>query len=247
MATVESVDELRKELQDQLERIHLAEKEVVAIKAMEAPNLASMQALTGTINTKVAAIEAQMETFGNFVKAEMLKIQDESKGKGKGGKNYWKKEIMESKSVQEIGRLSDGKQYRKWLTKMKNLFDQARPGGRHMIAFLEMMKEEEIIAKLRDMDMGSTHAEAIEAIYHKKMEQREFQAKYENLFDLFEEMDRELFTVLLEKTEGEAFDKVNSVIHGDGLWAFVKLHAWFSRTTEAGITNRLIAIMEPDQ
>ena len=53
--------------------------------------------------------------------------------------------------------------------------------------------------------------------------------------------------MLLEKTDGEAYDKVNSVIHGDGLWAFVKLHAWFSRTTEAGITNRLIAIMKPEQ
>ena len=40
------------------------------------------------------------------------------------------------------------------------------------------------------MDMGSTHAGAIEAIYHKKMEQREFQTKYENVLDLFEEMDR---------------------------------------------------------
>ena len=194
MATVESVqalkDELQAELQAQLERIKLAETEIIAIKAMEAPNLATMQVLTGTINTKVVAIEAQMETFGNFVKAEMLKIQDENKGKGK-GKNWWKKEIMESKSVQEIGKMSDGKGYRTWLVKTKNLFDQARPGGRNMISFLETIKEEDIISKMSDMDDGSTHADAIEAIYHKKMEGKEFQVKYENLFDLFEEMDRE--------------------------------------------------------
>ena len=116
-----------------------------------------------------------------------------------------------------------------------------------MLAFLETIKEEETIAKMSGMEDGSTHADAIEAIYHKKMEEKEFQSRYENLFDLFEEMDRELFTILLEKTDGEAFAKVNSVIHGDGLWAFVKLHSWFSRTTEAGITNRLISIMKPDQ
>ena len=139
MATVESVDELRKELQAQLERIQLAENEIVAIKSMEAPNLATIQMLTGTINGKVVAIEAQMETFGGFVKAEMLKIQDESKGKCK-GKNWWKKEIMESKWVQEIGKLCDGKGYRIWLTKMKNLFDQARPGGQNLISFLETIK-----------------------------------------------------------------------------------------------------------
>ena len=61
MATVESVDalkaELQAELQAQLERIKLAETEIIAIKAMEAPNLATMQVLTGTINSKVVAIE----------------------------------------------------------------------------------------------------------------------------------------------------------------------------------------------
>ena len=55
----------------------MAEREIVAIKAMEAPNLAAVQALT--IHTKVVAIETQMETFGKFVKAEMLKIQDEQR------------------------------------------------------------------------------------------------------------------------------------------------------------------------
>ena len=50
-----------------------------------------------------------------------------------------------------------------------------------------------------------------------------------------------------EKTDGEAYNKIKSVIQGDGLWAFVKLHTWSSRTTEAGITNRLIAIMKPEQ
>ena len=120
MASVEALqalkDELQAELQAQLERIKLAETEIIAIKAMEAPNLATNQALTGTINAKVTAIETQMDTFGNFVKTEMLKLQDEQKGKGKGN-NWWKKEIMESKSVQEIGKLSDGKGYRTWLTK----------------------------------------------------------------------------------------------------------------------------------
>ena len=105
MASVESVDALKAELQAQLERIKLAEKEIIAIKAMEAPNLATIQVLIGTINNKVVAIEGQMETFGKFVKAELSRIQDEAKGKEKGGQNWRKKEIMESKSVQEIGKL----------------------------------------------------------------------------------------------------------------------------------------------
>ena len=63
--------------------------------------------------------------------------------------------------------MSDGKGYRKWLTKMKKLFE-----GRKMVTFLEMIREEDRIAKLRTMDLGSTHAEAIEAIYNDKMEKK---------------------------------------------------------------------------
>ena len=66
MATVESVDELRKELQlmqtAQLERIQLAEQEVVAIKAMEVPNFKTLQTLVETIATRVKTLEEQMGT-----------------------------------------------------------------------------------------------------------------------------------------------------------------------------------------
>ena len=121
---------------------------------------------------------------------------------------------------------------------MKNLLEQAGPGGRKMIMFLEGVKEEETIAKMRSMADGTSHADAIEATYNEKMEKEEFQGTYEQLVDIFEEMDRDLWTILLEKTDSEAYDKISSVIQGDGLWAFVKLHTWFLRTTEAGITNR---------
>ena len=65
MATDAAVESL-------MERIRLAEQEAIAIKAMEAPNLVMMQALVGSIDTKVKTIESQMETFGSFVKTELL-------------------------------------------------------------------------------------------------------------------------------------------------------------------------------
>ena len=75
MASVEALEELRKELQQtqaaQLERIMLAEKEIVAIKAMEAPNLATIQLLTGTIEARVKAIEGQAHL-------QMVAVKDDS-------------------------------------------------------------------------------------------------------------------------------------------------------------------------
>ena len=60
-------------------------------------------------------------------------------------KKDWKKEIMESKAIGQIDRLVDGKKYRQWLSKFKNLFDQARRGGRVCIAFLETLTEMEVV------------------------------------------------------------------------------------------------------
>ena len=63
------------------ERLRLAELEIIAVKAMEVPNLSTLQILTGTINAKVQAIEKQMVTFGNFVKAEILRCETNRKAK----------------------------------------------------------------------------------------------------------------------------------------------------------------------
>ena len=57
-------------------------------------------------------------------------------------------------------------------------------------------------------------------------------------------MDSELWCVLIEKTEGEAYDKVYATAAGDGMMAFIKMHSRFSRFTESGVTNRFIGIMK---
>ena len=135
------------------------------------------------------------------MKTELLIIQDEANGSGKGKSNIcsWKKEIMESRAIQEITKRSDGTGYRKWLNNMKNLLEQARPGGRKMIMFLAMPREEGTIVKMQSMGDGTSHADAIEAIYNDKMEKQEFESKLKQLVDIFEEMDRDVWTILLEK------------------------------------------------
>ena len=61
-----------------------------------------------------------------------------------------------------------------------------------------------------------------------------------------EAMNRDLWAVLVEKCENEAMGKVSSALQGEGLKAFVRIHEWFSKTTELGRTNRIIDIMRPD-
>ncbi len=60
-------------------------------------------------------------------------------------------------------------------------------------------------------------------------------------------MNKELWAVLQAKADGEALEKVNSVEQGEGLWAFVRMHQWFYKTTDLGKTNQRIEIMKPKQ
>ena len=59
-------------------------------------------------------------------------------------------------------------------------------------------------------------------------------------------MNRDLWAVLVGKCETEALQKVNSASQGEGLWAYIRVHQWYNKTTELGRTNRLIGIMRPD-
>ena len=77
------------------------------------------------------------------------------------------------------------------------------------------------------------------------MAKNEFKRKFDTIDGKLEALDSELSSVLIEKTEGETYDKVHATEAGDGMMAFIKMHNWFSRITESGVTNRLISIMKP--
>ena len=52
------------------------------------------------------------------------------------------KPILESKAIQDIGKLTDAKSYRQWNKKMKNALEQTREQSRGMLEVVEKMTEE---------------------------------------------------------------------------------------------------------
>ena len=57
--------------------------------------------------------------------------------------------------------------------------------------------------------------------------------------------DEDMYSVLMDKTEGEAWLRVKSVISGNGLEAFVKVYKWFTGTSGQGLSERARSIMAP--
>ena len=57
-------------------------------------------------------------------------------------KQDFAKPILESKAIQDVGKLTDAKSYRQWNKKMKNAMEQTREQSRGMLEVVEKMTEE---------------------------------------------------------------------------------------------------------
>ena len=60
-----------------------------------------------------------------------------------------------------------------------------------------------------------------------------------------EETIRDMSSILSANTEGEAAEKLDRCNQGEGLWAYLRIHLWFTRTTAQGRSLRRAAIMNP--
>ena len=56
----------------------------------------------------------------------------------------FKKPILESKAIQDVGQLTDAKSYRNFNRRMRNAMEQTRPWSRAAIELIEKIKEKDV-------------------------------------------------------------------------------------------------------
>ena len=140
---------------------------------------------------------------------------------------------MECKAILDLKPINDAKGYRVWNKKFKNAFDQARPRSREVINWLESVREKKVI-EAKGEDLDETMASCIITIAQLD---GGTEAVIQERCSLLKDLNRDLWAVLQAKAEGEALQKASVVKDGEGLWAFVKMHQWFMKTTDLGKTN----------
>ena len=59
------------------------------------------------------------------------------------------------------------------------------------------------------------------------------------------ELNRDMWAILCAKAEAEAEEKMDGCNQGEGLWAYLRIHLWFTRTTAQGRSLRRAGIMNP--
>ena len=126
-------------------------------------------------------------------------------------------------------------QFKEWLGKLKNAYSQVRPGSRIVFDSLEKIayKVNEDGKDEEEVPRGTTGVNM-------------------NGMD-FDEFNEELFTVLLDKTEGEVYRKVanqeydtlRNGLKDAGMKAYVMIYVWFTETTGLQLSERRMRLMRP--
>ena len=187
-----------------------------------------------------ANVEIRLDMFLKII-TEMMNSKTSRSGDG------WNRSVLESKGIQEVAMVENAKTYRQWNKKMKNALDLVRPRSREKLEVVEQLTEEQVIAATNELrNQGvAVHAkrQAIinlicsNPIYHN--------VDAEEISDELEELDRDMWSILMAKTTGEAEEKLEGCAQGDGLWGYLRIHLWFTKTTAQGKSMRRSAIMTP--
>ena len=99
------------------------------------------------LNARITTLEATIVTFSQ---------KDKTSEKQK----FWK-DVLESKAISNIGKLSSPSEDRMWNKKFKNASEQVRGYARKTIHWLETVKEKDILDELDVGPSGMTAAEAV--------------------------------------------------------------------------------------
>ena len=127
---------------------------------------------------------------------------------------------------------SDRAGYRMWHEKLVNSFAQVNNQYRGIL---------ESIAKGidHDLDMSMSTVDKWDAWVSKLSN-----APPHDKVDMGS-LNEDLYAVLMDKTEGEAWQRVRAVNSGHGLEAFVRIYKWFMGTSGQGLSEKARIIMSP--
>ena len=122
---------------------------------------------------------------------------------------------------------------------MKNATEQKRPESRPALETLEKMSEEPIQEKQAEEEMP-TKKGAIIAITKSK-----YGGNEQHIEAAFKELNRDLRFILSAEAEGEAEEKMEGCQQEEGMWTYLRIHLWFTRTTAQGRHVGRAGIMSP--
>ena len=132
-----------------------------------------------------------------------------------------KKGILEFKVVQNIKPLTgDKSQFRQWHQKLINALMTINEDHAKIIKGIE-----------KAMDVGDNIDDALD-----ELDQNH----------LLEDFDKDLICILMDKCEGEAYDKIKGLQNSRGSEVYMVIYRWFTEISGLGLSMRAAKLMNPD-
>jgi hypothetical protein len=176
-----------------------------------------MQAIKTTSNAELQAIQKAIKRI-----EEDIQNNGGNMGGIRSGNSWRSKSAMEHKAIANLKTLgSDRQGYRQWHDKFVNAMAQVNKEYRTIMQTIVKAIENEEKLPIGDIDEWESW----------------FSEKGEEALDLAA-VNEDLFSVLMDKTESEAYFRVKSVEPGNGIEAFVKIVKWFMGTSGLGLQRK---------
>ena len=175
--------------------------------------------------SKIAMIEQKMNAIEGMIigmNGAGMSFGGGSGGGGKGG--YRSRGVLEYKAMQFMKPLTGDKTgFRQWHQKFVSAAYTVQEEFGDMIRSIAA-----------DLDTGSKVDEI-----RQKLEE-----KYGDEF--MDEWSAKLYTVLMDKSEGEAYDKIKGVSGRDGVEGYAKVYQWFTEISGLGLAEQARRLMHPE-
>ena len=151
---------------------------------------------------------------------QVVNSMSRSSGQNPGGN---RKGIMEFKVIQNLKAVTGDKTgFRQWHQKFMSALGQVNS------RYEELMKN--LITKI-DLDKDLT------TVIDQEVSEEPQQ---------WDELSKDLYKVLIDKAEGEAYDKIKMVQPGDGMKAYGVLYRWFTEVSGLGLVEQSRRLMHPE-
>ena len=62
----------------------------------------------------------------------------------------------------------------------------------------------------------------------------------------YDQFNKDLYAIIMDKSEKEAYDKIRAIKEQDGTMAYLTLYRWFTEISGLGLTSQATKLMHPD-
>ena len=146
-----------------------------------------------------------------------------SGGSKTGGHEKYTKGVMEHRVIQNLRNVNgDKSMFRQWNQKFTTAIGQYKGVYEEMV---HKMSRELDLGKEIDAVLGAMHS-----VYG----------------DVLWEASADIWRVLVDKTEAEAYDKIKAIPAGEGLRAYGVVYRWFTDVSGLGLSEQARRLMHPD-